>query len=160
MRPVLDDRIKSAAPNPAPRTPPSPAIAASWPAPPGAQVAHVFSAKDWFAIIVLSAIAILIGLIIYKVAAPSESKTRDQAVSTALYQCQRAIHSTAQYGGADTPPFAKNYGKGDEFYFAWPRGSFEFANGFGAHEKMSASCNGILSTGEIKGLTVNGKNIL
>jgi hypothetical protein len=120
----------------------------------------MLSAKDWLAIIALSALVILIGLIVYRVAVPSESQLHDRAVSAALYKCQRAIQSIAQYGGADMPPYTRNYGKGDEFYFAWPRGSFEFANAFGAREKMSASCNGILSTGEIKNLTVNGKDFL
>lgn len=123
-------------------------------------VAYVLSAKDWFTIIILSTIAVLIVLNIYRVAVPSESKIRDRAVSAALYQCQRAIQLTAQYGDADRPPYTKNYGRADEFYFAWPRGSFEFTNGFGAREKMSASCNGVLSTGEIKSLTVNSNDIL
>lgn len=145
MSPISDARVKVLAPTPSP---------------PRERAAYATTAKDWFTIITLSAIAILIVLIIYRVAIPSDSQIRDRAVSAALYQCQRAIHLTAQYGNADMPPYVKNYGRDDEFYFAWPRGSFEFANGFGAREKMSASCNGILSTNEIKSLTVNGKDIL
>jgi hypothetical protein len=163
MEPILDERIKTAT-RPAPvresvRVMPPPTVLAA-PSPARPHGASLLGAKEWFAIIVLSAIAILVGLIAYRVAVPSESKLRDRAVSAALYQCQRAIQMTAQYGGADLPPYAKNNGGKDEFYFTWPRGSFEFSNGFGAREKMSASCTGDLTTGEIKHLTVNAKDII
>lgn len=91
---------------------------------------------------------------------PSQESIRNQAVGAALLQCQQAILRTAQYGDAETPPYVQNHGREDEFYFAWPRGQFEFTNGFGAKVPMSASCIGVLSTGEIKSLTVNGKDIL
>lgn len=102
---------------------------------------------------------ILIG---YSIAVPSPEKVRKQAVDKALVACQLAIKSLAQYGGADLPPYVPNNARGqdDEFYFAWPRGSFEFTNGFGAREKMSASCTGTLSTGKITSLTVNGKDVI
>jgi hypothetical protein len=116
------------------------------------------SAKDWLAIVCIPAIVILVGLIIYRVIVPSDSQRYDPAVSDALHMCQRAIASVAEYGGADTPPYTQNYGKQDDFYFAWPKGSFEFTNGFGAKIKMSASCNGKVSAGEITSLTVNGKD--
>jgi hypothetical protein len=141
MKPVLDSRIKTAAPSKSPvTTSPSP--------------------KGWLAIIAFSVIAILIGLIGYRVAVPSESKLNDEAVSAALYQCQRAIQLTAQYGDSELPPYVKNYGTKGEFYFAWPRGSFKFSNGFGAKMPMSASCIGSLVTGEIKSLTINAKDVL
>jgi hypothetical protein len=157
MRPILDERIKVASLAPPRFDDP---IKSTAPASPRPRTAYRLGAKDWFAIITLSVLAVLIGLIVYGVVVPSESKLRDRAVSSALYRCQLAIQSIARYGASDIPPFTKNYGKGDEFYFAWPRGSFEFSNAFGAREKMSASCNGILSTGEINSLTVNGKDLL
>lgn len=119
---------------------------------------YKFTGKDWIAIICVPAILICIGLIGYRAFVPSESQRYDRAVSDALHLCQRAIASVAEYGDADTPPYTRNYGTQGEFYFAWPQGSFEFTNGFGAKVKMSASCNGKVSTGEITSLTVNGKD--
>ena len=106
-------------------------------------------------------IIISFGLIGWSLANPSAEKLRKRSISAALVQCQYAIKSTAAYGGADLPPFSKNYASdGDEFYFAWPRGSFEFSNGFGGRQLMSASCTGVLSTGTITHLTVNAKDIV
>lgn len=153
MAPILDNRIAPAPPLPPTKTAPPPQIVQ-------VKASYVMTGKDWFATITLSAIAVLVCLIIYRVIVPSDAKVRDRAVSAALFGCQKAIKSTAQYGDAEMPPYAKNHGSGDEFYFAWPKGSFEFANGFGSREKMSASCIGAISTGEIKQLTVNSKDIL
>lgn len=128
-----------------------------------AQFASASSAMGfsaWLGLLALGVIVALLGLIVYRLIVPSEESIRRELTVAALIKCQRAIQSVAQYGDADTPPYAQNHGKGDEFYFAWPRGSFEFANGFGAREKMSASCTGTLSTGEIKSLTINGKDII
>ena len=58
------------------------------------------------------------------------------------------------------PPYSKNWGKGDEFYFAWPTGSFYFKNGFGASVPMSASSIGRISTEQVEQLTLNGKTIV
>ena len=116
--------------------------------------------KDWIAVVAISVLAVSVCLILYRVIVPSTEKLHDRAVSAARLNCQQTIKSTAQYGGAEMPPYAENYGKGDEFYFAWPRGSFEFINGFGAREKMSASCIGVISTGEIKQLTINSQDVL
>jgi len=110
--------------------------------------------------VTISAIVVFVLLIVYRLVVPSESKLHDRAVSAALLACQQRIAGLADYGGAETPPYAKNHGKGDEFYFAWQRGSFHFRNGFGAEVPMSASCTGVVSTGEIQHLTLNGKNVL
>jgi len=91
---------------------------------------------------------------------PSESQIHDRKVSAALLACQQRIAGTAEFGDSETPPYSKNWAKGDEFMFAWPRGSFHFKNGFGAAVPMSASCTGLISTEEIQHLTVNGKDIL
>ena len=128
--------------------------------PPPIKVAHVMSLTDWVAVITIPAIVILIFLIAYRVIVPSESQLQDRAINSVLYQCQKYIYSLALYGGSDMPPYTQNHGRKDEFYFAWPRGSFEFANAFGGREKMSASCTGTISTGEIKHLTLNAKDIL
>lgn len=116
--------------------------------------------KDLLTWIALGSIVILMGLNPYRVVVPSEEKVHAQKISAALFHCQQRIAGLAEYGDAETPPYTKNYGKGDEFYFAWQRGSFHFKNGFGAPVQMSASCIGDLSTGEIKQLTVNAKSIL
>lgn len=106
-------------------------------------------------------IVISIGVIGWGITNPSTEKIRKRALAEALVQCQEAIKSTAAYGGADMPPYAKNYGSADdEFYFAWPRGSFEFTNSFGGKELMSASCTGILSTRTITHLTVNSRDVI
>jgi hypothetical protein len=97
------------------------------------------NARNVFAYAVLGAIAVLIALIAYRLVVPSEDKLYARKVSAALLQCQQRIAGLAEFGGAETPPYTKNYGKADEFYFAWQRGSFHFMNGSGAQEKMSAS---------------------
>lgn len=154
IAPIVDARITPNAP------PPTPSPSLPLRAGKVKMVSAPMSGKDWFAIITISVIVIFVCLIIYRVIVPSSEKLHDRAVGAALLNCQQTIKLTAQYGDAETPPYAKNYGKGDEFYFAWPRGSFEFTNGFGAREKMSASCIGVISTGEIKQLTINAKDIM
>lgn len=116
--------------------------------------------KEWFGLAVLGAIVILVGLIAYRVAVPSESQVHDRKVSAALLACQQRIAGLAEFGGAEMPPYSKNWSRGDEFSFSWPRGSFHFKNGFGASVPMSASCTGVVSTGEIQHLTLNSKDIL
>lgn len=116
--------------------------------------------REWFAFAALTAIVALVGLIVYRVAVPSGSQVHDRAVSAALLACQQRIAGLAEFGGAEMPPYSKNWAKGDEFHFAWPAGSFHFKNGFGALVPMSASCIGSASTGEIQQLTVNGRDII
>lgn len=117
--------------------------------------------SQWIGLICICGIVASIAVIIWSIANPSAESLRKRALADALVKCQYAIKSTASHGGAELPPYAKNYGTlADEFYFAWPRGSFEFQNGFGGKAQMSASCTGVLSTGKITKLTVNGKDIL
>ncbi|WP_305821350.1 hypothetical protein [Massilia brevitalea] len=118
------------------------------------------STRDILTWAALGSIAILIALIAYRVVVPSEETLHARKISAALFQCQQRIVGLAEYGDAETPPYVANYGTKGEFYFAWQRGSFHFKNGYGAPEKMSASCIGDLETGEIKQLTVNAKTIL
>ncbi|WP_314439442.1 hypothetical protein [Massilia timonae] len=116
--------------------------------------------KERLGLLALGAIVILAGLIVYRVAVPSESQVHDRKVSAALLACQKRIVGLVELGGAEMPPYSKNWAKGDEFHFAWPTGSFHFKNGFGAAVPMSASCTGRISTGQIEQLTLNGKTIL
>lgn len=116
--------------------------------------------KEWLGLAVLAAVIVGMLSIGYRVLQPSESQVQDRNVMAALFACQQRITGLAEYGEADTPPYSKNFGKGDEFYFAWQRGSFHFKNGFGASVPMSASCVGSVSTGEIQHLTVNGKDVI
>lgn len=119
------------------------------------------SIGQWIGLICICGIVGSVAVIFWSIANPSPDKLRNQALAEALVKCQYAIKSTAAHGGAELPPYAKNYGTAaDEFYFAWPRGAFEFQNGFGGKEQMSASCIGVLSTGTITQLTVNGKDIM
>lgn len=113
---------------------------------------------QWLAVVALTAAALAVIVMIASVAFPSAEKIRHRQVMSALTQCQRAVQSTAKYGEADQPPYTENHGSADEFYFAWPAGSFYFSNAFGARMKMSASCVGAVSTGTITQLTVNGKD--
>ena len=116
--------------------------------------------REWFAFGALAAIVALVGLIVYRVAVPNESQVHDRKVSAALLACQQRIAGLAEFGGAEVPPYSKNWVKGDEFHFAWPTGSFHFRNGFGAAVPMSASCTGVVSTGEIQHLTLNSKDVI
>jgi hypothetical protein len=111
-------------------------------------------------LVAIGVIALFVCAFIYHVINPTADDVHRNKAMAALGRCQEAIHALAEYGGADTPPYTKNWGKGNEFYFAWPRGSFEFTNGFGAKVKMSASCSGDLETGVITDLTVNGKDVI
>jgi hypothetical protein len=115
----------------------------------------------WIGLVSICGIIASVAAILWSIANPSPEKLRKRALANALLTCQYAIKGTAGHGGAELPPYAKNYGTAaDEFYFSWPRGSFEFQNGFGGKEQMSASCIGILSTNTITQLTVNGKDML
>lgn len=115
--------------------------------------------KEWLSAIGLTGIVICVGLIVYRVIVPSEDQIYSRQVSKALLACQDAILSAAKYGGAERPPYAKNYGKGAEFYFAWQNGSFTLPNGLGGQEKASASCIGNLSDTQITRLTINGQDL-
>lgn len=121
--------------------------------------ASLLGAREWLGFAVLAAIVLLVGLMVYRAVVPSASQLHDRAVASALVACQQRIAGLAEFGGAETPPYTKNWGKGDEFYFAWPTGSFHFKNGFGTNVPMSASCTGFVSTGEIMRLTLNGNDI-
>lgn len=125
-----------------------------------APVKRKHSAMDWFAMIIIPTIVVLVLLVIYRVVVPSEAELHKRAVSAALFACQKHIHGLAEYRDADMPPYTKNWGKGDEFAFSWQRGSFHFKNGFGTAVPMSASCTGVVSTGEIRHLTLNSKDII
>lgn len=115
--------------------------------------------REWLGFAVLAAIVLLVGVAVYRAMVPSASQLHDRAVAAALLACQQRIAVLAEFGGGEVPPHSKNWAKGDEFSFSWPTGSFYFKNGFGASVPMSASCTGVVSTGEIQHLTVNGKDI-
>jgi hypothetical protein len=106
------------------------------------------------------AILACLGMIGSRIISPSPEQIQDRKVAAALLACQKQIIAHSKFGDAEQPPFSQNHGSGNEFYFAWPTGSFHFKNGFGASVKMSASCIGDLSTGEIKALTLNGEDVL
>jgi hypothetical protein len=115
---------------------------------------------QWFNWAVLGTLGLAIAALIYVVTMPSEKQERDRRVASALASCQKRIAGLAEFGEAETPPYTKNWAGGDEFYFAWQRGSFHFKNGFGALVPMSASCTGVISTGEIHHLTLNNKDVI
>jgi len=115
--------------------------------------------REWLGFSVLAAVALLVGLLAYRAAVPSESQLHDRKVGAALLACQQRIAGLAEFGGAEMPPYSKNWGKGDEFCFAWPAGSFHFKNGLGASVPMSASCTGIVSSQTIEHVTLNGKDM-
>lgn len=122
--------------------------------------AYGLSWKERLGLLALGAIVILVGLIVYRVVVPSDSQVHDRKVSAALLACQQRIAGLAEFGGAEMPPYSKNWAKGDEFFFSWPRGSFYFKNGFGAAVPMSASCTGIVSSQTIEHVTLDGKIVL
>jgi hypothetical protein len=101
----------------------------------------------------------IVGFIAYRLVVPSADQVHARQVQRALLACQQAIQAQARFGGAEMPPYTRNHGSGNEFYFAWPTGSFTFVNGFGAAETMSASCIGDVDTSTITQLTINGHTI-
>lgn len=111
-------------------------------------------------IVIGSAVVLFFGFLFFRMAVPSEEQIRKERVARALLACQKSLVGQALFGNAEMPPPVANYGSGDEFYFTWPIGSFYFKNGFGASIKMSASCIGDISTGKIRQLTLNGKDVL
>jgi len=100
------------------------------------------------------------GQILCRVEAPGESSVHGHKVPAGLAADQQRIARLAEHGAAEMAPYSKNRADSDEFYFAWQRGSFHFKNGFNASVPMSASCTGVVSTGEIKHLTLNSKDII
>lgn len=118
------------------------------------------STRGLFGTAVGIAIVAAFGLIIYRIAVPSDHQLYERKVAQALVSCQHRLVGRAKFGGAEMPPVVQNHGRDGEFYFAWPTGSFHFKNGFGGSIKMSASCIGEVSTGEIKHLTLSGEDVL
>jgi hypothetical protein len=103
----------------------------------------------------LAVIVVLVVLIGYRVAVPSAAQQYERHVASALYTCQHALSGRLPSG--TTPPFTRNFGSGDEFYFAWPAGSIPLPDG---STGFSASCIGRVSTGQITQLTINGRDVL
>jgi hypothetical protein len=124
------------------------------------RLSTTFGWAEWLGAATLAGIAAMVVVLIYTATFPSAEKIRDRQVSAALAQCQHAIRAHAQYGEAETPPYVPNHGRDDEFHFAWAPGAFHFTNGFGAKVRMSASCNGNVSSGKIQSLTLTGKDLL
>jgi len=125
-----------------------------------ANAQRIQGAKQWLILAAFGVVIALVGYLVYSVVVPSEGQLHARKVSAALLACQQRIAGLAEYGEAETPPYVKNFGKDDEFYFAWQRGSFHFKNGFGASVPMSASCIGSVSTGEIRQLTLNSRPVI
>lgn len=90
---------------------------------------------------------------------PVARQSADGAME-ALAACQRAIRDAAAYKVIKGPGHAANHGRGDEFYFAWPRGKIVLQNAFGADVASSAACIGSISRCVITDLTINGEDAL
>ena len=124
---------------------------------PSASISSRSSSESIGRIIIVS-VTVVAAVAIYANWSPSTNRQQAIDISSSLRVCQDAILSQAKFGDSETPPAVPNHGSGDEFYFAWPHGSFHFKNGFNASVKMSASCIGKISTGQITSLTVNGQD--
>lgn len=96
-------------------------------------------------------------------------KTRDPAPERivfgemdALYLCQQTIKSIAKDPENAVVPYVQNFGKGNEYYFAWGRGTTfaRMRNGFGYDAPVSAACIVDGNKKRITSLTINTKTII
>ena len=77
----------------------------------------------------------------------------------ALFTCQRAITGLARDPDTAQVPWVKNFGSGDEYYFAWGDSTkhLRLHNGFGLEVPASAACTVSKSRRVITTLSIDGK---
>ena len=92
-----------------------------------------------------------------------KAAARYAQTNKALAACKRAITEAIGASRSVTIPDSQNYNSGtvdpDEFYFAWPHGSFKIETNSGVRD-MSASCTGSLGNSKIDHVTINGRDII
>lgn len=140
-----------------------------WCGEPLAGVAPLFAREDQFVVspwlkphelacaVILALLAC--GLVIegLKFSEPAVTDRKTELVAAALATCQKRIAASGKYDSVPVPPPAKNYGTPGNFYFVWPKGSFQVMNDEGTQLPASATCRGHLDTGLITELSLNGK---
>lgn len=79
----------------------------------------------------------------------------------ALLMCQTTIPKFARDPDTAVVPYVPNYGKGNEYYFAWGDGTkhVRMRNGLGLEVPVSASCIVDGNTRTITQLNLDGKTI-
>jgi hypothetical protein len=90
------------------------------------------------------------------------AKTYDRlSAPDALTICQIAIKRALVYPESLDVPYVANFGRGDEFYFAWGASTrlIQHKNQMGLEVASSASCTVDARTGGVTSLTVNAKTI-
>lgn len=88
----------------------------------------------------------------------SEEKQRRNMAADALYSCQEAILSLAQYGDAERPPYRTPELSKNSALYEWERGAFHFKNGFGVKVPQSASC--LATKDKILFLSLGGETLI
>lgn len=76
-----------------------------------------------------------------------------------LDACKQEIAKFFGATGASQIPDSKDFSSGNEFEFAWPRGTFQLATPAGSID-LSASCNVRKKPFKVMWLTINGKTII
>lgn len=84
---------------------------------------------------------------------------RDDGSKQALLNCMSSIQSVTGDAGSTKVPYAKDFGSGNEHYFAWPEGSgLTLPERYGSSQPASASCI-TDAAGVVTGVTINGSEI-
>lgn len=89
------------------------------------------------------------------------SPAQNALLDRALADCKSAIANNFGASGSGMIPDVDNHGATDkdEFYYAWPRGSYRLSTALGTVD-MSASCTGSIRSGKIDWLTINAKDVI
>lgn len=92
-------------------------------------------------------------------AADTEDANSNDSLYKAQDACKREISKFFGATGASSIPDSRNWGTGNEFEFAWPKGNFQLTTPAGSVD-MSASCNVRKKPMKVMWLTINGKSII
>lgn len=146
----------------------APALSAPVAAQEREQYAAIFPDQDkrptspWPAVISVAVLTV-IAVSCVNMGKGSETNTPRAFDSTdALYLCQQALKRASRDPEKAEAPPVENFGKGDEFYFAWGASTkmARMRNGFGLEVAASASCTVSQTQKRITSLTLDGKTIL
>lgn len=98
----------------------------------------------------------LLPLLLFAALATSCSKAQDDGSKTALLNCVSAIEAASSNPAATSVPPVKDFGSGQEHYFAWPVGSgLSVPQRDRTRDSDSASCI-TDAAGVVTSLTING----
>lgn len=87
------------------------------------------------------------------------SKAEEDGAKTAFLNCVSAIQAASTIPAATTVPLVKDFGSGEEHYFAWPEGSgLSVAQRHRTRDTDSGSCI-TDGSGVVTALTINGAEV-